>query len=61
MWIARDKSGTYLLSEERPERMLAHWRSPNNHYMVMNAKYGEILFSVEWKDEPLEIKVNFEI
>ena len=61
MWIARDKSGTYLLSENKPERRTSNWVSLDNHYMVINAKYGETLFSVKWEDEPLEIKVNFEI
>ena len=61
MWIAKDKSGTVLISENKPERRTSNWASPDNHYMVVNAKYGETLFSVKWEDEPLEIRVNFEI
>ena len=61
MWIAKDKSGTVLISENKPERRTSNWVSPDNRYMVVNAKYGETLFSVKWEDEPLEIRVNFEI
>lgn len=57
MWIARDKSGTYLLSENKPERMTSHWRSPNHRYYVMNSKYGIELFpELNWQNEPKEIE-----
>lgn len=57
MWIARDKAGTCLISEEKPERMTCHWRSPNHRYYVMNEKYSLELFpELKWTDEPKEIE-----
>lgn len=56
MYAARDKFGTYLISEGLPERMRAHWRAPDHRYMVMNSKFGEEVFpDLQWKDEPREI------
>ena len=60
MWVARDKSGTVLISEERPERMTCHWKSPNHRYYVMNSKYvDELLPDLTWKDEPKEFDFGF--
>lgn len=57
MWIAKDKSGTVLICQEKPERMTCHWRSPNHRYYVMNSKYGMELFpELNWQDEPKEIE-----
>lgn len=60
MWIARDKSGTVLISEERPERMTCHWKAPNHRYYVMNSKYAEeLLPDLTWSDEPKEFDFGF--
>lgn len=60
MWVSRDKSGTVLLSEEKPERMTCHWKSPNHRYYVMNAKYAnELLPDLKWEDEPKEFDFGF--
>lgn len=44
MFIAKDKSGTVLISVNKPERMMAHWRALDNQYMIMNARYAETMF-----------------
>lgn len=60
MWIARDKSGTVLISEERPERQTCHWKSPTHRYYVMNSRYAdELLPNLTWKDEPKEFDFGF--
>ena len=59
MFVARDKSGTYLLCKGCPERMAAHWRAPSSEYMVINSKFGEKLFpDVIWENEPIEVNVT---
>lgn len=59
MYIAKDKSGTVLISVNKPERMMAHWRPFDCQYMVMNAKYAETMFpDLKWEDEPKEIILN---
>lgn len=56
MYAARDKSGTILLSEEKPIRMDCHWKSPTYEYMVMNQKYGDEIFSeLKWENDPVLI------
>ena len=45
MYAARDKSGTVLLSQEKPIRMDCHWKSLTHEYMVVNQKYGDEIFS----------------
>lgn len=60
MWIARDKSGTVLISQGRPERMTCHWKSPDHQYYVMNAKFADEVFpDLTWKDEPKEYDFGF--
>lgn len=56
MYAARDKSGTILLSEEKPIRMNCHWKSPTHEYMIMNQKYGDEIFSeLKWENDPVLI------
>lgn len=60
MWVSKDKSGTVLISEAKPERMTCHWRSPNHRYYVMNAKYAdELLPDLKWEDDPKEFDFGF--
>lgn len=60
MWVSKDKSGTVLISESKPERMTCHWRSPNHRYYVMNAKYAdELLPDLKWEDDPKEFDFGF--
>ena len=60
MWIARDKAGNCVISEEKPERMTCHWKVPNHRYYVMNAKYAdELLPKLKWEDEPKEFDFGF--
>ena len=59
MFIAKDKSGTILISVKEPERMTAHWRALDNQYMIMNAKYAETMFpDLKWENEPIKITLN---
>lgn len=59
MFIAKDKSGTVLISVNKPERMIAHWRALDNQYMVMNAKYAEVMFpDLKWEDVPIQTTLN---
>ena len=59
MFIAKDKSGTVLISVNKPERMMAHWRVLDNQYIVMNARYAATIFpDLKWEDEPKEIILN---
>lgn len=60
MWIARDKAGTCVISQEKPERMTCHWKVLNHRYYVMNAKYAdELLPELKWEDEPKEFDFGF--
>lgn len=62
MFIAKDKSGTVLISVKEPERMAAHWKPIDCQYIVMNAKYGEQVFpQLKWKDEPIEDFFRFNL
>lgn len=62
MFISKDKSGTYLLSVNKPERMRAHWKSIDDQYMVINSKFGEKIFPmVSWKGDPLEIRMTIDM
>lgn len=59
MFIAKDKSGTVLISVNKPERMMAHWRALDNQYMIMNARYAETMFpNLKWENEPIKITLN---
>lgn len=59
MFIAKDKSGTVLISVGEPERMAAHWKAPDCQYMIMNAKYAETMFpDLKWEDEPIQTTLN---
>lgn len=58
MFVSRDKSGTILLSENKPSRQLSHWSTSDKCYMVMNKDYGDKLFpDLKWNDEPIEISI----
>lgn len=46
MYIARDKSGTILISKDKPERMTSHWKSPNSNYFVCNKDFAKELFDI---------------
>ena len=59
MYVAKDKSGTVLISVKEPERMTAHWKAPDCQYMVVNAKYAETMFpDLKWENEPIKITLN---
>ena len=59
MYISRDKSGNILLSVSEPKRLTSYWLPIDNKYMVVNSKFGEILFpNLKWQDEPIEITIT---
>lgn len=59
MFIAKDKSGTVLISVNKPERMMAHWRALDNQYMIMNVRYAATIFpDLKWEDEPIQTTLN---
>lgn len=58
MYVAKDKSGTFVFSEEKPERMDCHWKTSNKHYFVCNQSFGEKLFpEMKWEDEPMLVPI----
>ena len=56
MFVSKDRGPHYLVSREKPDRMISHWRPKDQYYLVLNEKLGQELFpDVTWKDEPKEI------
>ena len=60
MFLSKDKSGTCLISETKPERATTFWKSNDSKYMVMTKKWADEKFPrLSWEDEPIEIHVEF--
>ena len=58
MFVSRDKSGTILLSEDKPIKQLCHWSISDKNYMVMTKEFGDKLFTnLKWSDEPIEVSI----
>lgn len=56
-WIARDKSGRYILSSVCPKRNKVSWDSLNGYCDDIHSFMAEHIIghSLSWEDEPVEI------
>lgn len=58
MYIARDKNGTLWLYSEKPHRGFGVWFSDSANMMMINS---EEFPQLKWEDEPIEVKLIFQL